>query len=300
MIMVHCSTHECGLLDVQPMSTKASKKQPAKADACKKCNRTKPRKPTLEELLANDVTSQPHVLMLESQADEKRNKKKKSPAEPECPEPQDQGSSDSPDEVGSCLTQDKVSSGESQDESGPQTTANNGEEKPNCDGAKTAGCTNNCWMRCPIPWSCCYSPCNRPCNSPCIGPCSPCNGRFFYCGNCCNGCRRCCNYRCNPCGGYCCSRPSAGMTKCNKYPTELKDKLECGKGTHKRKKGGACCCILPTEPTLGFPSPSTMPGYSPTVPPQYNSPYSGHWHAGEVASNPMSSNENTMKSYTRH
>ncbi|KAH8368582.1 hypothetical protein KR200_002938 [Drosophila serrata] len=289
------------------MSMKKCKNRPASAakkSVCKSCTKTKPCQPTLEELLANEVSQQPHVLVLKSNKDDKR---KKPSAKREYSEAQVQCCCDSLDELSSCESQDD----DDNCDNGSDTVTDNAEEKPNSDEsstANTAKSTNSCWMGCFNPCRCRYGPCNGPCggpcsvpcNGPCNGPCSgPCNGRFYYCGNCYNGCRKCYCYPCNPCAGYCCSQPPADPPKIDKAHAKSKEKVEGGKGTHKRKKGGVSesnpnYSILPPPPILGFPftSPSTMSGYSPTVPPQYISPYSGRWRASEVVNNPMFSNKN--------
>ncbi|KAH8315584.1 hypothetical protein KR059_002997 [Drosophila kikkawai] len=326
------------------MPKETSNQQPVSAKKCM-C------KPTLSEILANEISSQPHVLLLKKRLNKspaeqqgsghvlvvkkQMDGQKKSPAEQQSSEPQEKCSCD--------YQEDDCSSSDTEEPKNSPCT-----EKPvNCpckeeanyckngagvDAAISAGCTNRCgWMTCSNPWPCCCGRFNGPCNSsfigpckssfigpcnstflgPCNGPCNgpwnrprsgPCNGCLCYYGNCCSGCGNCCNYRCNPCGGCFC-QPSAGPAKTGKDSGKCKEKQEGKRTFHSRRLGGTAgnnpsySSLRPTSTFGNFiPAHPTMQGYFPTAPPQYISPYSGHWQAGEVLLNPMFSNQHTLDS----
>uniref|UniRef100_A0A6P4EZ87 Uncharacterized protein LOC108045601 n=1 Tax=Drosophila rhopaloa TaxID=1041015 RepID=A0A6P4EZ87_DRORH len=144
-------------------------------------------------------------------------------------------------------------------------------------------------------------------NTACCNTCpwswyySPCNGCYYYCANCCNGCRNCCNHCCSPCGRCCSSSCPAQMEKVPPKP-KPKEKEKPDKSTASSRRNSAGMSvqfnvlnnpadsgirrIQVTPPPVPFncsmPSGSTIPGYGPIAPPQFNSPYSGHWEAGGV------------------
>ncbi|XP_017128149.1 uncharacterized protein LOC108146614 [Drosophila elegans] len=133
-----------------------------------------------------------------------------------------------------------------------------------------------CWNSCPYTWH--YSPCN---------------GYYYYCANCCNGCHNCCNHCCSPCGRCCSGSSPSQLEKVPPKPKqkEKPDKLN-GSSSRRYPAGTAVdfnnllnnpgSCRLPPPPGIyncSMPAVSTMPGYSPTAQPQFNSPYSGHGKA---------------------
>ncbi|XP_016967151.3 uncharacterized protein LOC108035901 [Drosophila biarmipes] len=134
----------------------------------------------------------------------------------------------------------------------------------------TTGCTACCN---PCPWSWCFNPCN---------------GCYYYCANCCNGCCNCCNYCCSPCGRCGGNSPS----QLEKIPPKPKQKPAKMASSRRNSAGGIVnfdsllnnsgCCGLSPPPGVPMQSVSTLPGYRPTAPPYFCSPYSGRWVAGGV------------------